>query len=281
MVITSAGPGEGKTTLASNLALIASHAGKTVVLVEADLRNPTLSAAFGIDNEVGLTDVLTGRKPIEGAVQEIAGERLHVLTSGPRAMTPSELLGSTAMVELLEELEARYDLVIVDTPPALPVTDALLIAVNTGGTVVVTRLSHTNRSALKKTVDALRKVNANLLGIVGNAALQKEEQQYGYGYGYLYGYVDEKPADAEDLRPSEHIQAAGRRHRASAPVVGTPLPTSPVTAAPPAKDSGPHPGEVGERYRSASIQRLAGQARRPSDADVGANPEPDEAPPGK
>jgi hypothetical protein len=171
------------------------------------------------------------------------------------------------MVELLEELEARYDLVIIDTPPALPVTDALLIAVNAGGTVVVTRLSHTHRNALMRTVDAVRKVNAHLVGIVGNAAVEKEERQYGYGYGYTYGYVDDTPANAEDLRPTEHIQAAGRR-RPVASNGGTPAVFVPEPMPAPAAAAAPAPAPMHAVVEAPPNAPLSAPVSAPPSATV-------------
>jgi capsular exopolysaccharide synthesis family protein len=212
-VITSAGPGEGKTTVAANVALIESHTGKSVVIVDADLRKPRVHELYQVPDRPGLTDVLAGRISLEDGLQRLEGETLSILTSGPRPTSPSELLGSSAMVELIQELERRFDLVVIDTPPVLPVTDALVLAVNTGGAVIVTRLGNTSRTALRRAVQAVAKVHATILGVVGNAAIEQEERHYGYGYGYGYGhgYLQATPANTEDLRPAEHLRPAGRR----------------------------------------------------------------------
>jgi len=213
IVITSPVPGEGKTTLSTNLALIASYAGKQVCLVDADLRKPRIAQVMRVDERPGLTDVLSGSAHLESALQVLEGERLTIMASGPVPRSPSELLGSTAMAELIDQLERRFDLVIIDAPPVLPVTDALVIGVNTTGVVLVSRLRTTPRSALRRGIKAVQKVNANLLGIVANAATEPDDKRYGYGYGYL----SQNPASKEDLRPVEHLRAASRRTRRTKP----------------------------------------------------------------
>jgi succinoglycan biosynthesis transport protein ExoP len=202
IAVTSAVPGEGKTTLAANLAVIASHTGIEVVVVDADLRRPTIADVFQVPESPGLTDVLTGRLTLDDVLQPREGERLTILSSGALPRSPSELLGSTAMLELIEELERRFDLVIIDTAPVLPVTDALVVAVNVAGVVVVTRLAETTRSALRRTLSLVRNVNATVLGVVANGAIEEEDKRYGYGYGYL----SDRKAEKEDLVPASHLQ---------------------------------------------------------------------------
>ena len=209
IVVTSAAQGEGKSSLATNLGIIVSRAGRSVVVVDADLRRPTVSENFGLDLPVGLCDVLAGEVTLEDALYAVPGERLSVLSSGPVPRIPSELVGSTAMTELITELEQQFDLVIIDTPPVLPVTDALQIAVHVAGVVLVTRLGETTRSGLRRAVDSVTKVNGTLLGIVANAASETEDKAYGYGYGYLSKSRSEDPS--RELRPAEHLKAAARR----------------------------------------------------------------------
>lgn len=207
IVVTSAAPGEGKSTLAANLAVIASHAGKEVVVVDADLRRPTLANLFQVRESPGLTDVLSGRVDLDEVLQSFDGERLTILPSGALPRSPSELLGSTAMLEVIKRLEQRFDLVIIDTAPVLPVTDALVIAVNVGGVVIVARLAETTRSSLRRTVSLIKNINARVLGVVANGAIEEEDKRYGYGYGYL----SDRKAEKEDLVPVAHLKAASRR----------------------------------------------------------------------
>ena len=232
LVVTSAAPGEGKSSLSANLAVVAARSGRNVVLVDADLRKPSMAKYFGVQSSVGLADVLSGRWAWQECLVPVEGERIHVLTSGPIPRFPSELVGSAAMTNLIEELEQNFDLVIIDTPPVLPVSDALVIGVNVGGVVVVGRMVETKRAALKRAVEAVRKVNGNLLGVVGNAVVKQEEKAYGEGYGYAYGYISNAPQDQQappSIRPAARRDEASRRGRHATPAD---LATSPDAAIP-------------------------------------------------
>jgi capsular exopolysaccharide synthesis family protein len=211
VAITSPGPGEGKSSLAANLAVMAAHAGRDVVIVDADLRKPSMAAYFGVQTGGGLTEVLSGQWTLDGALVPIA-ERLTLLPSGSLPSFPGELVGSAAMVRTIEELERRYDLVIIDTPPVLPVSDALVIGVHVGGVIVVARMAETRRASLRRAVDAVRKVNAVLLGVVGNAVVRHEEKAYGNSYGYGYGYGG--PSVRESAEPPIVAPAGARRQDA-------------------------------------------------------------------
>ena len=220
LVVTIAAPGDGKSSLACNLAIVASRAGRSVVVVDADLRKPSVATYFGIQPPLGLTDALSGRWSLDQVLHPVPGERLAVLASGQIPSIPSELVGSAAMAALIEELEQLFELVIIDTPPVLPVSDALLIGVNTGGVVVVVRLGETTRTAMRRAIDSVGKVNATLLGVVGNAAAG-EDQAYGYGYGYTRN--ERGPAidlTAVDVQPSSRrqrkVEVAPRSRRAAA-----------------------------------------------------------------
>jgi succinoglycan biosynthesis transport protein ExoP len=210
LVITSPGPGEGKSTLAANLAVVAAQSGRNVAIVDADLRKPSLARYFNLTPGPGLSEVLAGQVHVDSALVALQEERISVLQSGRQPTLPGELVGSTSMVALLEELEQRFDLVIIDTPPVLPVSDALLIGVNVDGVVLVARMVETSRAALKKAVAALRTVDVSLLGVVGNAAVRREERSYGAGYGYGYGYGDAKGGEVAGL---VDLVPAGRRGR--------------------------------------------------------------------
>lgn len=197
-VITSAGQGEGKSTTVANLALLISRAGKRVAIVDADLRKPTLASFFNASSDIGLSDVLSGRIPLGNAVQAIAGERIGVLASGATVSRPSELLSSAAMEDVLNRLRAEYDLVIVDTPPVLAITDALLVGKHTDGMIVISRMRRTTRSGLRRSLEAVERVHARLLGVVINAAVEADDKRYGYTKGYLSQSRDH----SEDLHPA-------------------------------------------------------------------------------
>jgi capsular exopolysaccharide synthesis family protein len=184
LLITSAISGEGKTTLAVNLALACERTGQTVALVDADLRRPMVNDYLGLPATQGLTSILAGSASLPDVVQRYADTRVDVIASGPIPANPSELLGSERMTFLLDELQRRYDVVIVDAPPVLPVADALVIAVHTEAVVLVAKVGDTTVDRLRRAKDAVLKVNGNLVGVVPNAVVQREDSAYAYAYRY-------------------------------------------------------------------------------------------------
>lgn len=211
IAISSPAPGEGKSTLAANLALSAARAGYRVILVDADLRKPSVAKIFSASTRAGLTSILLGQNDWRSVLQPVPGENLSLITSGQLPHSPSELLASSAMTGLIEDLERHADLVVIDTPPLLPVSDALVIGVNTDGLVVVARMGVTRRLGLRRALESLAKVNANVLGVVANAVLKQEEKSaYGEGYGYAYGYLS---PEGPDLGTPATLQPGGRRRR--------------------------------------------------------------------
>ena len=166
IVVTSSLPTEGKTTTIVNLAIALASAGTRVVVVEADLRRPKVADLLGIERSVGLTSVLSGRVRVDQAVQLWAGGRFDVLASGPLPPNPSELLASQHMKAVLAELRERYDVVLIDTPPLLPVTDAAAVAPATDGAILVCRFKETTRDQVASAAEALQAVSAPLLGTV-------------------------------------------------------------------------------------------------------------------
>ena len=198
ITITSPGQGEGKSATAANLALMYSRAGKSVVVVDADLRKPTMFSFFNATPSPGLSDVLSGRRTLGEVIQKIEGENLSVLASGPVVDNPSELIGSPEMQAVLKELGHSFDLIVVDTPPVLAVTDSLLAGVYTDGIVVLARMRSTTRSALRRSLESVHRVQGRLLGVVVNASVESEDKRYGYGYGYS---SPTKTADEAGLHP--------------------------------------------------------------------------------
>lgn len=188
LVVTSAIPEEGKTTTACNIAIALVESGLRVILVEADLRRPRLAEYLGIEGAVGITSVLLGQATVADVIQTWGRQRLQVLPSGPIPPNPSELLGSRQMGTLIATLTTASDIVILDAPPLLPVTDAAVLASRCDGALVVARYGHTKRDQLAAAADALRKVGAAPLGVVLNRAPRKGVG-YGYGYGYASGYT--------------------------------------------------------------------------------------------
>ncbi|HTR70693.1 MAG TPA: polysaccharide biosynthesis tyrosine autokinase [Mycobacteriales bacterium] len=187
ILITSAVAGEGKTTLAVNLAYAYARAGQRVALVDADMRRPMVGEFLGLGSTIGLANVLAGELSVRDAIQELEGGRIHVLASGTAPANPSELLGSTQMRDAMLPLIDNHDVVIIDAPPVLPVADALVLAVRVEAVVLVARIGQTTRQHLLAARDAVRKVQGNLVGIVPNTALKGEGSSYGYTYGERTG----------------------------------------------------------------------------------------------
>jgi non-specific protein-tyrosine kinase len=207
IVVTSSLPGEGKTTTATNLAITLSQTGLRVLVVEADLRRPRVADYLGVINAVGLTSVLAGQATLDDVIQRWGDGRMHVLPSGPTPPNPSELLGSQGMVKLLRQLEDRYDLVLLDAPPLLPVTDAAVLATSASGVLMVVRHGKTTREQLSRAAEALSTVGAHVYGAVLNMAPTKGPDAYSYAYHYKEGRHPEpavvRPAAHRASRPSE------------------------------------------------------------------------------
>lgn len=185
IVISSTNPGEGKTTTAANLALIMAQADLKTVLVDADLRRPTLHKVFGVPNLGGLTDLL--RSPefdLTGQMKNVGVDNLQLLTSGPLPPNPSELLGSQRMAQLVQSLQEIADVVIFDSSPILATTDATILAKRTDGLIMVTRAGSTRRDLTKLAVKRLQQVGINILGVVLNQVSSKSgsSQQYAQYY---------------------------------------------------------------------------------------------------
>jgi capsular exopolysaccharide synthesis family protein len=180
LAVTSSLPGEGKSSTAANLAIAFSETGKRVLLIEGDLRRPVLAERFQLVGAVGLTNVLAHQMQLEDVVQQWGSHGLHFMASGPIPPNPSELLGSEAMVKLLAEARGLYDLVIIDTPPLLPVTDGAITAAGADGAVVVVRYGKTHTGDIERALENLRVVDARLLGTVLNRAPHKGQDSYTY-----------------------------------------------------------------------------------------------------
>ncbi|MEH7225229.1 CpsD/CapB family tyrosine-protein kinase [Bacillus sp. JJ1566] len=180
IMVTSAGPGEGKSTTTNNIAVVFAQQGKRVLLVDADLRKPTAHYSFQVENNIGLTNVLTKQSTLIKAVKNTKEENLSVLTSGPIPPNPAELLGSKAMEEFLNEVKENFDMVIFDTPPTLAVTDAQILANKTDGVVLVVSSGKTETEAALKAKELLINAKAKLLGVVLNNKKITESSYYYY-----------------------------------------------------------------------------------------------------
>ena len=181
-MVTSASPGEGKSTTAANLAIVFAQQGKRVLLVDSDLRKPTMHYTFRVTNTVGLTNVLTRQASLVEAVQATDIEKLDLLSSGPIPPNPAELLSSRMMEQMLAEAYKQYDLVIFDSPPVLAVTDAQVLANQCQGTVLVVKSGVTELESALKAKELLQAAKAKLLGaVLNNKALKSSSYYYYYG----------------------------------------------------------------------------------------------------
>lgn len=189
IIVTSATPQEGKTTVSSNLAVVMAQGEKKVVLVDADLRRPQVHRRFGLANIVGLSDLFLMMRPLvtlpRGVIQSSGAPGLDVVTSGKLPPNPAELLTSHKMTQFLDLLSQEYDLIVVDTPPVLTVTDAAALASRMDGVILVAKPGVTKLSAFKQSVEQLRGVGARVLGVVLNE-VNPTSRKYGYYYNRYY-----------------------------------------------------------------------------------------------
>ena len=211
LVVTSSSEGEGKSTTAANLGVTIAETGRKVLLIEGDLRRPRVAEYLGLEGSVGLTNVLAGQVDVREVLQPWGSGNMTVLPSGSIPANPSELLGSHSMKRLLELLKKSFDIIIIDTPPLLPVTDAAVTAVFADGAVVVVRHGKTTRHQLTTALRALDAVGAKILGTVLNMAPAKGIDTYGSGSGGYYFKEDSSGRGTLDL-PIEAIP--GARHQA-------------------------------------------------------------------
>ena len=207
-VVTSSVPNEGKSTVAVNAAIALASTGQRVLLVDGDMRRPQVATLLSLEARVGLTNVLVGSASQEEVVQHHSPSGLDVLAAGPIPPNPAELLQSKAMRDLLAKLRNDYEVIVIDGPPLLPVTDAALLASETDGAVLVVRHGKTTKDQLAGAVERLDSVGSAPLGIVFNMIPTKRGSKYGYGYGYGYAPTETPQAapttkgSGEPLLPS-------------------------------------------------------------------------------
>lgn len=179
IVVTSSFPEEGKSTTAGNLAISMSDTEKKVLLIDCDIRKPSLHKKFKISNSKGLTELIMGRSSFD-EVSYKYNENLTVITSGSKVPNPSELLASEVMNIFLQEARENFDYVVIDTPPVQLVTDAQILSSKADGTLLVVKAESTKKNQVASSVGLLRKVNATVVGTVLNAVKNTVEKKYNY-----------------------------------------------------------------------------------------------------
>lgn len=216
VLVTSASAEDGKSTTSCNLAITLAQAGVRTILVEADLRRPRVADYMGLEGAVGLTSVLTGLSTLDEALQPWGLNAMWVLASGPLPPNPSEILGSHQMGELLKTLEDRADVIVFDSPPLLPVTDAAVLARQVDGAVLIVRHGRTRREQVTRALEALQGVDARLLGTVLNwAPVVKGPDADNYGYGP--GYYSTQPGRGKTIETEPAVASRGTSTRTVAP----------------------------------------------------------------
>ena len=256
IMVTSPHPGEGKTATAANLAVVLAQAGRRVIVVSADLRKPRLHRFFGLKNDVGLSQLLTGEIGMREAILEVGLSKLRVVPSGPVPKNPAELLGSLAMDRALGRLRGLADVVIIDSPPVLDVADTITMAPFADAVVMVADAEQTSRGALSHARKQLDQVRAEVIGAVLNnldptkARAYPYYYRYYYQYGYRYGPPE--PTGAERRRGRMEAAAFEEEQPLPAQVFPeAPRAAEPRAPQPPAGQPGPAEGAGEPAVRSA------------------------------
>lgn len=184
IMFTSAEISDGKTTVSTNTAVAWAQSGKSVLYVDADMRRSTGQATFKLNNVAGLSTILASAEQPKDVVQQTFVPNLEVLTAGPTPPNPDELLNSKRMTALVDWMRNNYDIIVLDVPPIMAVSDAQVLLPQIDGVVVVTMIGKTMKSSLKRTVEMLRLGETKILGVVERVKDSGKDAGYGYGYGY-------------------------------------------------------------------------------------------------
>ena len=203
LVVTSSVPAEGKSTTAANLAMAMALDGKRVIIIDADLRRPSLHKLFRLESSPGLTDILVGTHEIADVIKPSGVDNVSVISAGSPPPNPAELLGSAKMGELITELESLADIVLFDSPPTLAVADSIVLAARTNGVLLVIGYGETKKTNSRNAVAALQRANARVLGTVLNRV---EGPSSGYYYGKYY-----VPASVESTRATRPVTDTNTR----------------------------------------------------------------------
>jgi capsular exopolysaccharide synthesis family protein len=196
LLVSSPNPGDGKTTTASNLAISLAHAGRRVLLVDGDLRKPSLHAVYNLGLDHGLTQVLGDRAPAQEVIQSTAVENLDLIAAGRAVPNPAELLASRRLGELFDEVRPLYEVVIVDSSPLLAVTDPSIISASADALLLVSRIGGSRRQDFERARELIETLEIPVVGAIINGVTR---EQGGYGYGYPYGGTYSPAFTAEGL----------------------------------------------------------------------------------
>jgi non-specific protein-tyrosine kinase len=199
LLVTSPSPEDGKSTVAANLGVSLAQSGRRVTVVDADLRRPQIHKKFGLSNRTGITSVFVQPHPkLNGTVQDTEIANLTALTSGSLPPNPAELLGSEKMFDILGLIGEEADLIVIDSPPVMAVTDAAVLAPRVDGVLLVVKPGATKLAACKQAVDQLQRVGANILGVILNdVEVNRSRYKYAYYKGYYYTYHRYYSSDSE------------------------------------------------------------------------------------
>lgn len=186
IMVSSAGPGEGKTITTSNLAVTMAQSGSRVIILDCDLRRPKLHKVFGVSRDQGISNILVGKGDPKGLIISTQIDNLDIIPCGPIPPNPSEMLGSARMTALIAALKKRYDRILIDTPPATAVTDAVILSKAADGVVVVVRSGETAREIVKNGIGQFEDIGAHILGVILNGVDMGRDSYYYYQYYYYY-----------------------------------------------------------------------------------------------
>ncbi len=198
LLVTSAVPKEGKSFTSSNLSAVMAMAGQKVLLIDADLRRPSIHRLFDLSDDFGTVDILTGEKTLEEVAQPSHVPNLDIVVAGPTPDNPNEMLGN-GVLNRVKEIAHEYDVIVIDSPPATAVSDPMVLSPMVDGVVLVVEANQTSRPIVQQAINRLRNVNANLLGGVVN---KFDSKRSGYGYYYYYadyGYYAEDDVDTQKI----------------------------------------------------------------------------------
>jgi receptor protein-tyrosine kinase len=216
LVVTSAVPGEGKTMTSTNLAVALAQTGRSVLIIDADLRRPRVASTLGVDPAVGLTTALVGKTEIEDAIQVHEPSGLHVLASGAKPPNPTEILQSRVTHDLIRRLRQSYDMIIIDAPPLLPVADASVLSTLADGSILVVRHGQTTRDQVNEAVNRVNQVGGRLYGVVVNMVAKR-------AIGSYYYYYYEETSPVRDVKSRKDADRSAKSVKPVRPVKPTNL----------------------------------------------------------